>query len=139
MGILGYFARDGRAIVRLRVSGPSREKMIKLELDTGAEPSLLLSREIADELGIATFPGHFATLADGSRLQVEAGSISVDWIDGQREVEVIVWSKTVGETRSSGPESPDGLLGRGLLWAASVWIDHQNRELEITDSKPKGT
>ena len=113
MEMRGYLDRQKRAIVRVEIDGGVKQAVLNLEIDTGAEPPLLISDAWAKELGIVGQPGHTATLADGSLRSVGVGTARILWLDQWQDVEVVIWPSMpgqAGEARRRG--RPDGLLGR---------------------------
>jgi predicted aspartyl protease len=127
-----------RAIVRLRITGPANSAYLNLEIDTGSQPELIVSDEWANHLGLAGLSRQDVTLANGETIQAVVAEGTIDWLDGPRLIDVIVFPSNTklqpfaspGRAKHAG--LVDGLLGRRLLkQGAALHIDYVAKTGEI--------
>jgi hypothetical protein len=139
MALLGYFDRSGRAMLKVSFEYKGQAVELVLEIDTGAEPAVMLgagnARRVADDLKT----GHTATLADGTLRSVFAGSAKINWLHGLKTVDVVAWGlDSDPETASKRKGKADGLAGRKLFKDACLTIDYVNRKISVVSPAPEG-
>lgn len=115
----GRVSADGDALVDLDLIGPSGQIRLTCVVDTGFNRELIVPPAIVAQLRLPRVVSRPATLADGSRLQLDGYAAEVDWLSGRRPVLVYVTS------------ADETLLGTGLLAANRLTIDFPARTVEI--------
>jgi predicted aspartyl protease len=115
-----------RAVIRLKITGPAKSAYMNFEIDTGSQPELIISDEWATHLGLSGLSNQDVTLANGETIEAVVAEGTVDWLDGQRLVDVIVFPSSAKLQPFASPSRAkhagliDGLLGRRLLKHGAV-------------------
>jgi predicted aspartyl protease len=132
MALLGYFDRSGRAMLRVSFAHKGDVVELVLEIDTGAEPAVMLDASAALRVTENLKTGHTATLADGTLRSVLAGSAKVNWLQGAKTVDVVAWGlDSATQTAPKRKGKADGLAGRKLFKDACLTIDYVNRKISV--------
>ena len=111
----------GRALLRLLIRHPAGMPETELDvwIDTGFTGELVLPQQHVAALGLPLGLGIDATLADGSKVQLDAYICLLDWFGEWKRVEVIA-------NQGRFP-----LLGVGLLLDRKLHIDYGAKTLSI--------
>jgi clan AA aspartic protease len=117
----GHVDAVGRALVAisLRQTRGGTTQQVEAWIDTGFNGHLVLPASQVSLLGLAPLGTTSATLADGSQVVLHRFLSYVDWIDGERELEVIANDGGVA------------LLGVGLLVGFDLHISYRSGDVTI--------
>ena len=115
----GYVDDQGQALVEIGVGGSRGERVLKAVVDTGFSGDVSLPTSLAVQLGLELWGAEMFELADGSRVEglLFAGRLRLG--EEEREVEVVL------------SNSPDALVGAGLLRGKRLEIDYPSRQVII--------
>ena len=132
-----------RAVIRLKITGPANSAYLNFEIDTGSQPELIISDEWAAHLGLLCLSQQDVTLANGETILAVVAESTVDWLDGPRLVDVIVFPSNAKLQPFASPARArhaglvDGLLGRRLLKQGAVLhVDYVTKIGAITSPLP---
>ena len=95
---------------------------IECVLDTGFDGSLMLPRAFVAQTEISIFAELTFEMVGGATMWAEVGLVTIDWLGGLRQVEVIV------------SEGDDALIGTELLIGSTLNIDYPLSSVAITTS-----
>ena len=112
----------GRALLPVSLRHPSTGNEITFEawVDTGFNGDVILPRGQISALGLPVAFGGKAVLADGSEVDLQTYSGQVNWLGGQRTVEVI----------ANDGQVP--LLGVGLLIGLELRVDYRRGTVSLS-------
>ena len=99
--ITGVF-RDGHPYVPVTIFGQATALDVDFIVDTGFLGDLVLSRDVVAQLGLPFLSRRTCRLATGEEERFDVHIVTITWLEGQREVDVLVMDG-------------DPLLGTGLL------------------------
>lgn len=113
MAVTGVVNARREAVLRVRVLGAGEQETtleVEAVLDTGFTGHLALPGAIIEELSLPSQGVVEASLADGSRVDLEVHRARIFWMGQPRDVEVLA---------SEG----DALAGMSLLYGHEVYLD----------------
>lgn len=139
----GFLDGTLRTILRLEVMSGERSAHMNLEIDTGSQPELIISKAWADHLGLELRKGRVLGLADGTTTIASSAWVEIVWLDGPVRVETAVLTDREDMPIFAAPDrrrhggQVDGLLGRQLLArGARLEIDYPARSAKVLKSEP---
>ena len=107
--IEGQFT-DELPVVTTVVTGTASSQRVNFLVDTGFNGEIVLNRSVASRLGLNYIGPRTRRLADGSRRTFSIHVGTIDWVNGQQNVEGII---TEGHN----------LLGTGLILGSVLTVE----------------
>jgi clan AA aspartic protease len=111
------------ALVEIRFRDGERFECI---VDTGFNGTLMLPRPFVDHLQIPIIGTLPFELVGGARIIGQVALAHIEWLDEEREVEVVV------------SDSYDGLIGTELLTGTTLNINYISRSVRISNTSSTG-
>lgn len=111
----------GRALIEIAVRHPTSGAATKWTawIDTGFSGELVAPLSLIQQLGLESESTAYARLATGVQVSIDLYRCKIDWLTGERDVEVV---------------SSDGqvtLLGVGLLYKHKLTINYPARTVTL--------
>ena len=129
---------------RVKVRGIKRSEFLNLAVDTCADPAIVVSEAWAAHLDLQPEAAGAATLADGSKADMQKGLAEIEWLGGSMLLYVMIFP---GEAIGAGPSSDgrpqrggqsNGLIGHELLAQGRLTIDYVNRQVSLDHVTAEG-
>jgi clan AA aspartic protease len=116
----GHVDSNGRALAAVAILSPNgATSEIQAWIDTGFTGELVLPQHQITDLALPNSGTVKAILADGSQVVLRTFACRIDWIGGERDLEVV----------ANDGENP--LLGVGLLLGLDLHISYRSGEITI--------
>jgi clan AA aspartic protease len=118
----GAVDHAGRALlsVTLRATTASQPQNVDVWIDTGFTGEIVVPQAFIEQLKLPQSGSIDAVLADGSQVELNTYSCTIDWFGSQRNLEVV------------GNNGQFPLLGVGLLLGLELRIDYRSLQLSLT-------
>ena len=112
------------ALVEIRLGGGQRFECV---IDTGFNGDLMLPRLFIDRLGIPIRGRMVFEIVGGTSLIAPVAYANIEWLDEQREVEIIV------------SDGDDALIGTQLLAETTLSINYVTRIVSISKGESRSS
>lgn len=124
MALEGRINELGEALLPLTVKGLRAYAQVDAVIDTGFSGALCLPIEIAIQLGLELCGVETYELADGTLRRAQVFQAKVEWFDEEKAVEIVL------------TESPQALIGTGMLIGSRVEFDFVQMTFKVTTRSP---